>query len=175
VSAYAISKAAADMAAFHRWWTTSAPIIRVRAFNHTGPGQSPDFVCSDFARQVARIAAGGVPPVLEVGNLRAVRDFSDVRDVVRGYALLWERGSPGEVYNLCSGTGTSIAAIVDALVAESGTAITCSERRERLRTREIPVIVGSPARAAALGWTPEIPLRQTLHDLLEDWRARLTG
>ena len=111
----------------------------------------------------------------EVGNLHAVRDFSDVRDVVRGYALLWERGVPGEAYNLCSGVGTSVAAIVETLAAESGTAITCSARQERLRGREIPIIVGSPARAAALGWRPEIPLRQTLRDLLEDWRKRLLG
>ena len=173
VNVYGISKAAADMAAFQRWWVTGAPVIRTRAFNHTGPGQDPEFVCSDFARQIARIEAGVAPPVLHVGNLAAVRDFSDVRDIVRGYLVLWEYGTPGEVYNLCSGVGTSIADVIETLAAESGRRIECVEDRGRLRGREIPTVIGSAARAGALGWTPVIPLRQTLRDLLADRRVRL--
>ncbi len=172
VSVYGCSKAAADMVAFQRWWTAGTPVLRVRAFNHTGPGQDPDFVCSDFARQIARIEAGGAPPVVHVGNLSAVRDFSDVRDVVRGYAMLWEHGQPGEAYNLCSGVGTSIAAITTMLGAESRCRVEWIEERGRLRAREIPTVIGSAARAAALGWTPTIPLAQTLRDLLDDWRRR---
>lgn len=175
VSVYGVSKAAADLAAFERWWTVQTPVIRVRAFNHTGPGQSPDFVCSDFARQVARIEAGLAPPVLRVGNLEAARDFSDVRDVVRGYSLLAERGEVGEAYNLCTGEANSIARIVDLLTAESSVAVRCEEERRRVRANEVPTVVGSAARAAALGWQPEIPLEQTLRDLLRDWRRRVAS
>ncbi len=175
VNAYGISKAAADMAAFQRWWTTGAAVIRVRAFNHTGPGQDGEYVCSDFARQVARMQAGEAEPLMKVGNLAAVRDFSDVRDIVRGYLLLWERGTPGEAYNLCSGVGTSIAGVIEMLSAESGLRIECVQDQGRLRGRETPAVVGSAARAAALGWTPAIPLRHTLRDLLADWRVRLAN
>ncbi len=173
VNLYGVSKAAADLVAFERWWTSECPVIRVRAFNHTGPGQRPDFVCSDFARQIARIEAGLAPPVLRVGDLKAERDFSDVRDIVRGYTLLAERGTPGEAYNLCAGVATSVGAIVEMLAAESGAAIQCREERGRLRAHEVPTVVGSAARAAALGWSAAIPLRQTLRDLLQSWRQRL--
>jgi GDP-4-dehydro-6-deoxy-D-mannose reductase len=175
VSVYGCSKAAADMVAFQRWWATGMAVIRVRAFNHTGPGQSPEFVCSDFARQIARIEAGATPPVVHVGNLRGVRDFSDVRDVVRGYAMLWEHGQPGEAYNLCSGVGTSIADIAAMLGAESRYRVEWIEEPGRLRPHEIPAVVGSRARAGTLGWRPTIPLAQTLHDLLDDWRRLIAG
>ncbi len=173
VSVYGLSKAAADMAAFQEFWSTDLAVVRVRPFNHTGPGQSPTFVCSDFARQVARIEIGAAPPVLRVGSLGVVRDFSDVRDVVRGYALLCAGGVAGEVYNLCSGVGTSVARIVEILTAASATQIEIVEERGRVRRREIPEIVGSADRAAALGWSPEIPLDRTLRDLLAYWRRRV--
>jgi GDP-4-dehydro-6-deoxy-D-mannose reductase len=175
VSLYGVSKAAADQAAFERWWRLRYPVVRVRAFNHTGPGQSADFVCSDFARQVARIEAGLAPPVLRVGNLEARRDFSDVRDVVRGYILLAERGEPGEAYNLCSGEAVSITQIVEWLSEESAVAIRCEGEGRRARVNEIPVVVGDAGRATALGWHPAIPLRQTLRDLLHDWRRRIAS
>jgi GDP-4-dehydro-6-deoxy-D-mannose reductase len=175
VNLYGVSKAAADLAAFERWWTRECPVVRVRAFNHTGPGQRPSFVCSDFARQIARIEAGLAPPVLRVGNLQAARDFSDVRDVVRGYALLAERATPGEAYNLCAGVATSIGTIVEWLRAESRVTIECHEEHGRLRPNEVPTVVGSAARASALGWSPTIPLRQTLRDLLHDWRDRVAA
>jgi GDP-4-dehydro-6-deoxy-D-mannose reductase len=171
VSIYGLSKAAADMAAFQQWWESDLAVIRARAFNHTGPGQSADFVCSDFARQVARIERAAAPPVLRVGNLQSARDFSDVRDIVRGYAVLMERGAPGEAYNLCTGETVTIATIVDGLRAEIGVRFEIVEESARVRRREIPRVVGSPARARALGWAPTIPLRQTLRDLLDYWRA----
>jgi GDP-4-dehydro-6-deoxy-D-mannose reductase len=175
VNVYGLSKAAADMAAFQRFWSADLPVVRVRPFNHTGPGQSSDFVCSDFARQIATIEAGQAPPVLRVGNLGVVRDFSDVRDIVRGYALLLARGEPGEAYNLCSGRGTSIAGIIDVLTAETTTAIDVVEERGRVRHREIAEIVGSAERAGALGWRPEVTLAQTLRELLADWRRRISS
>lgn len=171
VSTYGLSKAAADMAAFQQWWETGLAVIRARAFNHTGPGQSADFVCSDFARQVARIERGAAPPLLRTGNLQSARDFSDVRDIVRGYAVLMERGTPGEAYNLCTGRTVTIAAIVDGLRAEIGVPFEVVEESARVRRREIPRVVGSAARARALGWTPTIPLRQPLRDLLNYWRV----
>ena len=171
VSTYGLSKAAADMAAFQQWWETGLAVIRARAFNHTGPGQSADFVCSDFARQVARIERGAAPPVLRVGNLQSARDFSDVRDIVRGYVVLMERGTPGEAYNLCSGETVTIAAIVDGLRAEIRVPFAVVEESTRVRRREIPRVVGNAARAHALGWTPTFPLRQTLRDLLNYWRV----
>ena len=174
-SVYGLSKAAADLAAYQRYWSADLAVIRVRPFNHTGPGQSPDFVCSDFARQIARIEAGKAPPILRVGNLGVVRDFSDVRDVVRGYALLCARGAPGEVYNLCSGTGTSIARIIELLTAASATAIEVVEERGRVRHREVPSVVGSADRAAALGWRAELALEETLRALLADWRQRVAS
>jgi GDP-4-dehydro-6-deoxy-D-mannose reductase len=171
VSTYGLSKAAADMAAFHQWWDTGLAVIRARAFNHTGPGQSADFVCSDFARQVVRIERGAAPPVLRVGNLGSARDFSDVRDVVRGYAVLMERGTPGEAYNVCAGATVTIAAIVAGLRTETAVAFEVVEERTRVRRREIPRVIGSNVRLSALGWAPAIPLQRTLRDLLDYWRA----
>ena len=171
VSPYGLSKAAADMAAFQHWWESGLAVVRARPFNHTGPGQSYDFVCSDFARQMVRIERGLAPPVLRVGNLRSERDFSDVRDIVRGYAVLMERATPGEAYNLCSGQAVSIGAIVDHLRTEVRVPFEVVEEGMRFRRREIPRVVGNAARAHALGWRPTIPLRQSLTDLLDFWRA----
>ena len=173
LSIYGLSKASADMAAYQRWWTSDLAVVRVRPFNHTGPGQSPDFVCSDFARQIAQIETGTVPPILRVGNLGVVRDFSDVRDIVRGYARLATDGAPGAVYNLCSGTGTSIGRIIELLTATSSARVEVIEERARVRHREVPKVIGSAARAAALGWRTEIPLADTLRELLADWRRRI--
>ena len=170
VSTYGLSKAAADMAAFHQWWETDLAVIRARAFNHTGPGQSADFVCSDFARQMVRIERGQVPPVLRVGNLGSARDFSDVRDVVRGYLVLMERGEPGEAYNICRGEAVTIGEIVEHLRGEVRVPFELVEEPTRVRRREIARVVGDATRARALGWVPKIPLRQTLRDLLDHWR-----
>ncbi len=175
LSVYGLSKASADMAAYQRWWSSDLAVVRVRPFNHTGPGQSPDFVCSDFARQIARIETGTVPPILRVGNLGVVRDFSDVRDIVRGYAVLAARGAPGAVYNLCSGIGTSIGRIIELLTAESTVGIEVLEERGRVRHREVPVVIGSAERAAALGWHTEIALADTLRELLVDWRRKIAS
>ena len=171
ISAYGWSKAAADMAAFQQWWETGLAVLRARAFNHTGPGQSPDFVCSDFARQLVRIERGLAPPVLRTGNLASARDFSDVRDIVRGYVAVMERGTPGCAYNLCRGEAVTIGAIVEQLRAHIGVPVDVVEEGARVRRREIPRMVGNAARARALGWAPAIPLSETLRDLLDYWRS----
>ena len=166
---YAASKAAADLAAGAFVTARGVDVIRVRPFNHTGPGQGTDFVCPDFAGQVAAIAAGRRPPVIEVGNLEVTRDFLDVRDVVRGYADALERGRTGEIYNLCSGHGITIRSILDDLCALAGVRPEIRVVPERHRPAEVPAYWGSGTRAAAvLGWVPVIPWRLTLADLL-DW------
>src|SRR5207237_7394318 len=119
LSPYAVSKVTQDMMAFQYFRSYGLPIIRTRAFNHEGPRRGDVFVTSNFARQVAEIEAGKRPPVIHVGNLKARRDYTDVRDIVRGYWRLLESGEPGEVYNLCSGRAWSIQDVLEFLVSRS--------------------------------------------------------
>ncbi|MGH7804022.1 MAG: GDP-mannose 4,6-dehydratase [Candidatus Binatia bacterium] len=175
LSPYGVSKAAADLAAQQAHLVDGLDAIRVRPFNHTGPGQAPIFVCSEFARAVAAAEAGKGPSVLRVGNLDVERDFSDVRDVVRGYRALFERGRAGEAYNLASGRTTTIRAVLDRLVAKSRVAISVETDPAKVRPREAVRMVASIERAERdAGWRPEIPLERTLDDLLEWWRAELS-
>jgi GDP-4-dehydro-6-deoxy-D-mannose reductase len=173
-SVYAASKASADLAARAFALSEKLDVVRVRSFNHTGPGQRPDFVCPDFARQVAEIAAGRRAAVMEVGNIDVERDFSDVRDVARGYVAALERGRTGEVYNLCSGRPRSIRSILEELFAIAGVRPEIRVAPERVRPHEVPAYWGSPAKAEAeLGWRPEIPWAQTVADLYRDARSRV--
>jgi len=175
VSAYAVSKAAADLAAFE-WSWGGGNVVRARPFNHTGAGQRPDFVCSDFARQVARIEQGLQPPVLEVGNLDVERDFTDVRDIVDGYVGLWERGTGGEAYNLCSGRGTRIGAVVEELCRRARCSIEVRVSEGRRRGREVRRLVGSFAKAEAhAAWSPRRSLAGALDDLLAHWRRHVAA
>lgn len=172
VSPYGVSKAAADLAAFQAGWV-GASVVRARPFTHTGPGQRPEFVCSNFARQIARIEEGKQPPVLEVGNLDAERDFCDVRDIVAGYRALWERGDAGEVYNLCSGKGIPIRAIVSELCHRARRPIEVRIAEARRRPNEVHRLVGSYEKAEArTGWRPIRDVGQTIDDLLAYWRRR---
>ena len=171
-SIYAASKAAADLAAEAFAVSRGCDVVRVRPFNHTGPGQRRDFVCPDFAGQVAAIAAGRRAPVLEVGNLDVCRDFSDVRDIVRGYVAALLRGKSGDVYNLCSGHGTSIRDILTALCQLADIEPEIRQDGSRQRPAEVPAYWGSAAKAARdLDWRPEIPWHRTLADLLAWCRA----
>lgn len=170
---YALSKLMAEEAAlsYHRW--DGLPVVVARAFNHTGPRQEPTFVCAEFARQLAEIAHGSRPPRLVVGNLEARRDFSDVRDVVRGYELLAERGAPGRVYNLCSGRAVSVRSILDRLRELVGREVAVEIDPAKLRKLDVPELVGDPRRAREeLGYAPEIPLEDTLRELLAYWTGR---
>jgi GDP-4-dehydro-6-deoxy-D-mannose reductase len=176
VSAYGVSKAAADLAAFQWHWTQAGQIVRARPFNHVGAGQSALFVCSDFARQVAEIEVGQRPAVLEVGNLDAVRDFSHVEDIVAGYLALWERGRGGEVYNLCSGRGLRIRDIVDEVAGRSRVRFEVRTLEGRRRPYDIPRLVGSFAKAeAATGWRPVIPVARAFDEVLDFWRHRVAA
>ena len=148
-------------------------VVRTRTFHHTGPGRGEAFAESSFARQLAEIEAGLRPPVIHVGNLEAVRDFTDVRDVVRAY---WEKGSSGEVYNVCSGRGRRIRELLDILLRLARVEVEVRVDPDRLRPSDVPVLVGDPARLhAATGWTPSIPIEKTLEDLLSDWRRRVAA
>jgi GDP-4-dehydro-6-deoxy-D-mannose reductase len=172
-SPYAVSKVAQGALAL-QYGADGIEVVLTRTFNHTGPGRGEAFAESSFARQVAEIEAGLRPPVISVGNLDAVRDFADVRDVVRAYALLLERGEAGSVYNVCTGSGVSIGGLLDILLAASTARVDVRVDPDRLRPSDVPVQVGDPSRLqAATGWQPRIPLEQTLRDLLDDWRARV--
>ncbi len=174
LSPYAVSKAAADLAAYQWSRAHGINVVRMRPFNHTGPGQDAQYVCADFARQVIAIERRNRRGHIEVGNLDVTRDFSDVRDVVHAYALAWERGSSGEAYNVCSGVPRTAREILETLITLSGIDATIAVRAERQRRVDVPLLVGSAVKLhAATGWTPKISWDQTLRDLLADWRARL--
>ncbi len=172
-NAYAAAKLAAEQSG-RLAARDGLDVVLARPFNHTGPGRPPDYAESSFARQIARIERGHGEPVLRVGNLSAIRDFSDVRDVVQAYLLLLERGRAGEVYNVCSGRGRSIRSILELLLASSRSQVTIEtdpERHEALPDERI-ASVGDPGRLRELGWRPCRRLEDTLAELLDHWRAR---
>ena len=173
-SPYAVSKVAQGALAVLYGPAGGMRVVLTRTFHHTGPGRGEAFAESSFARQVAEIEAGLRPPVLKVGNLDAVRDFADVRDVVSAYWALLEKGEAGAVYNVCTGRGRAIRELLELLLAASQARVEVRVDPERLRPSDVPVQVGDPSRLkAATGWEPRIPIEQTLGDLLDDWRARL--
>ncbi len=170
VSPYAASKAAAELIGLQAWLGGGLEVVRARPFNHTGPGQRPDFVVPALAKQVAALAASG-SGVLETGNLEARRDLTDVRDVVRAYRLLLESGAPGEVYNVCRGEAVSIHEVARRLLALAGVDAEMVVDPARIRPVDLPELRGDPGRLlAATGWVPEIPLDDTLAAVLEYWR-----
>jgi GDP-4-dehydro-6-deoxy-D-mannose reductase len=174
VSPYAVSKVTQDMLGHQYFRARGLQIVRVRPFTHIGPGQAPGFVTTDFAMQLARMELGRAEPTLAVGNLDGVRDFSDVRDVVRGYQLLIEQGEPGEVYNLGSGVGRTIRSLLDQLLELTTVRPTVVRDPSRMRPSEIPAMYADCSRIfAQTGWKTEIPFERTLHDVMEDWRQRV--
>jgi GDP-4-dehydro-6-deoxy-D-mannose reductase len=173
-SPYGVSKIAQDMLALQYYQSHRLPILRARPFNHIGPGQGQGFVAPDFAMQIARIEAGQQQPVLEVGNLAARRDFTDVRDVVRAYALIVERGQPGEVYNVASGSARSIQELLDTLLSHSTRQIEVRVNTARFLPIDVPVKQGDFSRLYhATGWQPAISFEQTLLDILNECRQRV--
>lgn len=175
LNTYAATKAAADLA-LGAMAAEGLSVLRLRPFNHTGPGQSAGFVVPAFARQIARIEAGLAPPVIKVGALNPERDFLDVRDVARAYALAIARAKelPGNtILNIASGTPRRIGDVLGALLALAKIAVRVEEDPARLRPSDIPRAIGDSRRARALlGWEATIPWEQTLADVLDDWRAR---
>ena len=177
VSPYAASKVAAEFLGLQAFLAHGLPVIRVRAFNHIGPGQAPSFVVSSLARQIAQASLQGTGSIA-VGNLTPELDFTDVRDVVRAYRLLVERGVPGEVYNVCSGEAIAIQAVAERLLALAGGdhSLRLEVDPERVRPVEMPVVRGDPSRlVAATGWQRGHRLDETLADVLASWRTELAG
>lgn len=173
VSPYAASKVAADALAQQAWLGHRLPVIRVRAFNHLGPGQSDKFVAPSLAARIARNERDGGDEV-PIGNLTPRRDITDVRDVVRAYRLLVEHGQAGEVYNVCSGRAVAVQAIAEQLLGMAQHPMRLVTDPDLQRPVDIPVLVGDNAKvAAATGWAPTIPLETTLADVLADWRIRV--
>ena len=172
VSPYGASKAAAESLALQAFLGRGLPVLRVRPFNHLGPRQSDQLVASALASQVARNERTGDEVVL-AGDLTPRRDFTDVRDVVRAYRLLVERGEPGEVYNVCSGRDVAVSTLAEHFVGMATAPMRIELDESRLRPVEVPVVRGDNSRLrAATGWAPEIPLEQTLGDILAWWRER---
>ena len=175
LSPYAVSKVTQDLMGWQYFKSYGMHIVRARAFNHTGPRRGETFATSNFAKQIAEMEAGLREPIVQVGDLKPTRDFSDVRDIVRGYWLLLERGTPGEVYNLCSGADWSIERMLNFLIGQSTLShIEIHQDPARLRPSDVPVLRGCREKIErALGWRGVIPLEQTLTDLLEYWRRRI--
>jgi GDP-4-dehydro-6-deoxy-D-mannose reductase len=173
LSPYAVSKVAQDMLGYQYWMSWKVDSVRTRGFNHEGPRRGPVFVASDFAKQVADIEKGRRAPVLNVGNLEARRDFTDVRDMVKAYWLALEKCEPGEVYNICSGKAWSIQQVLDMLLAMTKKKIEVKQDPARLRPSDVPVLLGDHSKfTAATGWQPTIPFEQTLADMLDYWRSQ---
>jgi GDP-4-dehydro-6-deoxy-D-mannose reductase len=174
LDAYAVSKIAQEMLAYTYYARHGLKVIRTRAFNIVGPGEPPSLVCSAFAKQLAEIEARRVEPVLHVGNLTTQRDFVDVRDVVRAYRLLAQRGRPGEVYNVCSGKAVTVQTCLDELLRLTTRLVKVEQDPARMRPSDIPISVGDGQLVRKhAGWHPDIPLGQSLADLLDDWRRRI--
>ncbi|MBA2565253.1 MAG: GDP-mannose 4,6-dehydratase, partial [Gemmatimonadetes bacterium] len=172
LSAYAGTKAAQEMIGGQYARTYGLRVVLTRSFAHTGPRQDGRFVFPSLARQLARIERTGGDGVLRVGNLQPVRDYLDVRDVVRAYALLLERGTAGAVLNVCSGRGFRLSDLVYELVEIAAVRVTIEEDPARLRGVDLERLVGDPARLTSLGWLPGITHHQMLSDLYRYWRER---
>ena len=170
-SPYGLSKLAQEMLAGRSNGPLGVTIAR--AFNHLGPRQDPQFAASGFARRIADIERGIWQPEISVGNLEARRDLTDVRDTVRAYTLILERGTPGRPYNVCSGHAITIRQLLDLLIARARVPVSVKVDPARYRPNDTPILLGDPSRLRnELGWTAQIPLEQTLDDLLEYWRNR---
>jgi GDP-4-dehydro-6-deoxy-D-mannose reductase len=172
ITPYGASKAAADVLALQAFLGDGLGTLRVRAFNHTGPGQSESMLVPGLARRIADAELAGASKI-PIGRLDVVRDLTDVRDVVRAYRLLVEHGTPGDAYNVCSGRGESVRDIAEALMSMSDSPLTLGVDPALLRTIDVPRLVGSPAKLNRVtGWEPEINLQTTMHDVLTETRTR---
>lgn len=171
-SPYGVSKAAQSLLAQQYFLSHGLDVVRVRPFTHIGPRQNERFVTAAFARQIARIELGLQPPLMQVGNLSAQRDFTDVRDMVAAYALAMERGEAGAVYNVGSGQGVMVRELLDMLLAASSAQVEVRLNPELMRPIDIPLVTCDATRLRErTGWEPRISLDQTLRDILDYWRS----
>lgn len=168
---YAVSKVTQDLLGLSYVYSYQLDVVRVRPFNHIGERQTTDFAIPSFAYQIALIERGKQDKIM-VGNLDAVRDFSDVKDVVKAYILLLEKGKTGEVYNVGSGSGVKMVDVLNQMCQLSQTKIIVETEKSRLRPVDVPVAVGDISKMQALGWQPIIPLEETLKRVLNEWRTK---
>lgn len=172
-SPYAVSKVAMDYLGYQYYMSYGMKIIRTRGFNHTGPRRGEVFVTSNFAKQIAEIEKGKKSPVIEVGNLDSHRDWTDVRDMVKGYLLSVEKGESGEVYNICCEKAVKIRDMLNLLISMSTVKSKIKIKTEsgRMRPSDVPVLLGDCSKFRKVtGWKPEIPFERTMEDLLNYWR-----
>ena len=173
VTDYAVSKVAQETAALRYYDSYALPVMIVRMFNLLGPGQPADLACSAFARQIALAERSGQTEIV-TGNLDARRDFVDVRDAARAFELIAEKGKPGQIYNVCSERGVAIRKCLGEMMSMSTNQLSASVDAERVQKNDVPVQVGCYQKLhKATGWSPKISLRQSLTDLLNDWRVRV--
>lgn len=174
LSPYAVSKVAMDYLGYQYYKSYDLKIVRTRGFNHTGPRRGEVFVTSNFAKQIAEIEKGKKEPIIEVGNLEAKRDWTDVRDMVRAYVLAVQKCEYGEVYNVCSEKTVAVREMLDILLSKSKVKVKIREDSARMRPSDVPVLLGDSSKfRKATGWKPEIPFEKTLEDLLNYWRERV--
>jgi GDP-4-dehydro-6-deoxy-D-mannose reductase len=168
---YGVSKVAQDVLALQYHLSHGLDIIRARSFNHIGPRQSPFFVASSFAKQIAEIEAGLSTPVILVGNLEAQRDFTDVTDVARAYALLVEHGQTGEAYNIGTGRPYSIRYLLEVLLSYTAATIEIRQDSERMRPSDVPLIYADNSKLRQqTGWQPTCKFEDSLRRVLDYWR-----
>jgi GDP-4-dehydro-6-deoxy-D-mannose reductase len=174
LSPYAVSKLAMDYLGYQYQSSYGVKVVRTRGFNHTGPRRGETFAESNFAKQIAMIEKGKQDPIIKVGNLEAERDYTDVRDMVRGYLLAVEKCDPGDVYNICTGNAVKIKALLDLLLSMSKIKVEIQEDPNRMRPSDVPVLIGDNSKfVKKTGWKAEIPFKKTMEDLLNYWRAKV--
>jgi len=171
---YACTKVAQDLLGQLYSRAYKLEIIMVRAFNHTGPEQLDTFAVAHFCKQIAEIEAGLRTPVIYVGNLSSLRDFTDVRDIVKAYALLIQKGKAGEAYNVGSGKAVAMQEILEIALSFAKTNVKVEQDPALIRVSDTPAIQADISRLTGVtGWKPEIPLRNTIADMLDDWQKRI--
>lgn len=174
LSPYGVSKVAMDYLGYQYFKSYNMKIVRTRGFNHTGPRRGEVFAESSFAKQIAEIEKKNKEPVIYVGNLEARRDYTDVRDMVKGYFLAAEEGEPGEVYNICSGKAVKIEKVLDTLLSFSKVKVKVKQDPARMRPSDVPILLGDNRKfVKQTGWKPTIPFEKTMRDLLDYWRKKI--
>lgn len=174
LSPYGVSKVGQDLLGYQYFMSYKLNVVRTRAFNHSGPRRGDVFVCSNFAKQIVQIEKGLKEPIIHVGNLDAKRDFTDVRDIVKGYWLSLDKGAPGEVYNICSQKAYSIKELLNMLLSQTRVKIDIKQDKDRMRPSDVPILLGDCSKfSRATGWKPSIPFEKTLKDLLNYWREKV--
>lgn len=172
-SPYGTSKVAQEMLGVRAWEDDGIPALVARSFNHVGPRQAPSFVASSIARQIAEIEVGRKSPTLSMGNLDSERDIMDVRDTVRAYRAMMQSARPGIAYNVCSGIRVPIRRLLTVMTAKARVPIAIEQDPARFRPNDTPLVLGDRSRLESdTGWTPQIPLEQTVEDLIAYWREQ---